>query len=38
MDYNTETIWKDILLKNAEGEKFKNTVTIPQADKTSKNK
>ena len=38
MDHNTETIWKDILLKNAEGKKFKNAVTIPPADKASKNK
>lgn len=38
MDYNTETIWKAILLKNVEGRKFKNTLTIPIADKASRNK
>ena len=38
MDYNTENIWKDILLKNAEGNKFKNTITIPQIDKVSRKK
>lgn len=36
MSYNIETIWKDILLKNAEGNKFKNTRTIPPADRLSK--
>lgn len=35
MDYNTKTIWKDILLKNAEGNKFKNTRTISTSNKTS---
>ena len=38
MDYNTETIWKSILLKNVEGKKFKNTLTIPFTDKASRNK
>lgn len=38
MDYNTEAIWKDILLKNAEGKKFKNSITIPQNEKASKKK
>lgn len=38
MDYSTEKIWKTILLKNIEGKKFKNTITIPFTDKDSKNK
>lgn len=38
MNSNAKIIWKDILLKNVEGNKYKNTKTISPADRLSKRK